>query len=212
MNQQTKLIGGFVLGSSVCFALLSLLWLVVGPPFSAAFRPLAQLWMSALNRFQTVQVQPIPNPRGLDDSVFIMPATDDLDAQAFPFSAQQYAYTPPIMVVAFVLATPLAWRRRMWALLLGAALALTYTAFRLEFALAFAQWSRWEAVDPGGTPWLIKAFGYLHLAIFRRNAGTYVIPVLLWIAATFRKGDVQAILAQDQRTRQNTLTEIAPRK
>lgn len=191
-----KMVGGFVLRSSVIFALFSFAWPGVGDGVSAGCRPLMQWWLSAMNGFRTVRVEPINAARGLDDAVFILPAGDKLDAEAFPFSIQQYAYTPLAMVASFVLATPLPWRRRSGALLLGAALSLTYTALRLEFALAYAQWVRWESLEPGGAPWLVRAFGFLHLAVFRRNAGTYVVPVLLWIAATFRRGDVQSILGR----------------
>ena len=101
----------------------------------------------------------------------------DIDALAF-------AWKPTALLLALVLATPIPWRRRRWALLWG---LLCTHIFILVF-LGFCIWNESTEISLVMlTPfWKHFAGALKELMISQYNL---VIPVVVWVLVTFRRED-----------------------
>ena len=100
------------------------------------------------------------------------------------FDTRDLGWKPLALLIALILASPLAWRRRLRALLLG---ALCSHGFML-LTLGVATWN--EAMEIGLvtlTPFW-KAVAVACKELLTRQI-TLVVPVLIWILVTFRRED-----------------------
>lgn len=98
-------------------------------------------------------------------------------------------YQPTAYVIALILAVPLPWSRRLRALVWGVLLVTMYVQLRLMVLLmvAFSGDTALALFAPG--PILRALLGFADWVVVRSFAGSFVFPLCIWFAVTFRRQD-----------------------
>ncbi|MEI6070619.1 MAG: hypothetical protein WCS31_02415 [Verrucomicrobiae bacterium] len=101
------------------------------------------------------------------------------------------AWTPTALLVALILATPLTWKRKLRALALGLLVIHAY------ILLITAFWIINRSTEVG----LVTLIGWqknfaeaLEYTFIEQLGASFVIPVLIWVLVTYRRGDLQKIV------------------
>jgi|GEM_PF-3603347 hypothetical protein len=100
------------------------------------------------------------------------------------------AYIPLVFLICLIAATPLDYRRRLWAMLWGFLIVQSMLLFKFS-AMIFDNYTYPDyAIIPLPFPieqlvWLVNAFQAMTGASFN-----VVLPVLLWIIVTFKRNDL----------------------
>lgn len=113
-------------------------------------------------------------------------------------SSRHLGYMPAVVLIALILATPIPWTRKLWAVLWG--LLWVHLFVLLRFALlvvmifhgdnpySLFHWPPpWDTVLDEGTNILTVV-----------PATEYVVPLILWMAVTFRREDLEPLLGRFQ--------------
>jgi hypothetical protein len=111
-------------------------------------------------------------------------------------STRYIGYIPVVLVVALLLATPLPWRRRLWALFWGMVLVHCFVAFVI-FIIILHKYQESEALglfqSEGCSKWLVNA---AHEVFVAHIGPLFLAPVVIWIAVGFRRGDWSTMLGK----------------
>lgn len=99
-------------------------------------------------------------------------------------------YLPTVEFIALALATPIAWRRRLVGLAIGAALVQVFVTLRIWIALTY-----WFSTPD--TPWRMyelrplvwKTLSLAQEAINVAPVASFAVPALLWLIVLFRPAD-----------------------
>lgn len=107
-------------------------------------------------------------------------------------------YLPTAFLVSLVLATPLPWRRRLWALASGLILVNVFIAWELLVmvldAFSIPGSSLWGPAPPWDTALAVA------LLIASRDVVTwFMVPALIWILVSFRQTDWETWVQVDAR-------------
>ncbi len=188
-----KSFGAFVIRFLVVYGLLVVPWPEARRAYAAIFHIGANLLFGSFGdesevRFAAPSQQTAT--REVDTEITLTRKT----AQGFyqdrlPSTARQLGHMPTAILVALVLATPAPWRRRGNGLLWGLVALHAFIALRVGLLLveAFSQDNAlqmftlstfWERVLDRAIPALVRA-----------PAGSYVIPILIWVLVLFRRSD-----------------------
>lgn len=118
-----------------------------------------------------------------------------LETVSVRFSTRYTGYLPAALVVALIAATPVKWRRRLWALGWGLLSVNCFVAFVL-FIMILNQYSESGAIGLYQLTGLSKKLVRAANEIFVGYIGAYfAVPVFIWIAVTFRREDWTTLLA-----------------
>lgn len=100
---------------------------------------------------------------------------------------------PTILLLSLILASPVPWKRKILAVLIGIALTYLFILFKLRLVIAHEYLSAtFLEITPTFSKWLPTAYD-----IFVVNIETTIIfPVFIWILVTFRKSDVKRFSLQ----------------
>jgi len=102
-------------------------------------------------------------------------------------------YVPTALVIALVIASPVTWKRRLWALVWGGLLVTAFAAGRF-YLFAYYRFSRpgeLQTIELGGFSDTVVSFLYEHL--FVSPTGTVLVPVFVWLLVTFRRSDLDRL-------------------
>lgn len=108
-------------------------------------------------------------------------------------------YRPTAFLIALVLATPIPWSRRPWALLWGLILVNAFVTFRIGILLLndFTNPNPLALFTLSHT--LKSGLKFLVLLFFRAPEMHYIVPAFIWLLVTFRRGDLKTLLAKRER-------------
>ena len=95
-------------------------------------------------------------------------------------------WVPTAMTTALILATPIRWSRRGWALLWGLLVVQGFILFSLQTWI----WNQ----EPGLSllalpPWLKQVVDDLQYTLVTQLGASFSVPVLVWLLVTFRRED-----------------------
>lgn len=187
----------------VCAGLVLLLlaWSVLARPYGDAFRALGEAVTWVAGHGEVAFVERLPGDPEPADTVIVVPAHGAAPAWTLRCDSRFTGYLPTIVFVALLLATPLPWRRRRWAGLLGLVAVQGYVATRLALGLLVGL-SRNAALAPeDALPGFLTRPGWLRSiqvasSIVDREPTFYVgLPVLVWIVLVFRASDRERWIA-----------------
>jgi hypothetical protein len=117
-------------------------------------------------------------------------------ATTFSLSSRYTGYIPTILLGALILATPVPWRRRAWALVWGMLLINVYVGFKVLISIL---------VNISANQWLDlfvlasfydKAIRALHDIFVVYIGPSLTVAVCIWILVTFRREDWQKTLKE----------------
>ncbi|MFA7344349.1 MAG: hypothetical protein WC003_08605 [Terrimicrobiaceae bacterium] len=170
--------------------------------YNAWFRALGSV--AAVGGAWVVRVEPIPaeeksplSTRFLAANVQKPDAEGKFEIKRFDLTAWGVGWVPTALVISLIAATRLPMRRRFASLLWGLLLINLYIAFCIRVCL----WD--ETADLFNLGPLARSIsGALSYSLVTQMGAGFAVPVLIWLAVTFR--------AHDARLLTSTLAEASP--
>jgi hypothetical protein len=177
----------------VVFVVLILPWPGVRAGYAAFYRAIGNLCaapiMSAASevtvRFEPLAPGEFENQEGRDFKLTLHHRPSGIRGST-PYSTWPQGYVPTAFVIALILASPISWGRRLRALVIGLLLVTVFVAFRQAVLIASVVY-RLE----GFTKQLQDFAWWVFVESF---AGVFVIPMVIWLIATFRRRDLEAMV------------------
>jgi hypothetical protein len=180
----------FFLRLIILYAVLVAPWPGLREGYAAAYRAACNWAFARFGSEGYVQFRPLPAGAGKMDSEIFLGNLRTHASRTAQHNIRLIGYLPTAEVIALVLATPLPWRRRAWALLWALLLVHALVAARVAVALLYgfsgdhpvALWS------PGPIWTALLSATYNVTVVWVSFA--FVAPVFIWIVATFRRRDL----------------------
>ena len=191
-----SIIAGFLARFILVYGLLILPWPGLKAAYGSYFRTLTRIAFTRGNgkRILRVEAAREGTTHALDTRLTVvnralLDAHGSGPAMVLELDMRAVAWLPMVLVGALILATPIPWRRRGWALVWGEVLTHGFVLFSLAVyiwneadastGLSLARFSPfWKSVMNGLEETLITQLG-----------ASFAVPVLIWILVTFRVFD-----------------------
>lgn len=193
-NPAIGFLGRFVL----IYGLLILPWPGWNDLYGHYFRTLGRMAFSRENdrRIILFDVQHVEHDFSTLDSEMIMGNRDTVDSSGQGLSStidldtRSIGWIPTALTIALILATPVPWHRRGWALLWGLLLVHGFILFSLQTWI-------WDA-SPGISLSTLSPFWQgiaddLEYTFVTQLGASFSVPVLIWILVTFRLEDARRL-------------------
>lgn len=184
----------FVVCFAFWYAVLLFSWPITGQAYCATFRAIGSLIYGRNDRSKETTFEAysqgwhshytrvvIVNPAKMKPDGSGPVRNLDLDTRAF-------GWMPLALLLAFVLATPLPWKRRWRALVWGVLCQQAFTMMALGYCI-------WNESTEVGLVSISEAWKEAAAAVKSLLAGQLIlaVPVLIWLLVMFRGGDLQKI-------------------
>jgi hypothetical protein len=188
-------LAGFLVRFVIGYALLIVPWPGFGSLYSGYFRTLGQTVLGRdsgrLVRFEAVPAQ---LHHLLDTRVLLAKLKPGESGATFQVSyleldARGIGWVPTALMVALVVATPVSWRRRGWALLWG----LLAVHIFILCGLAAAVWNTSADLQlVNFPPFWKQVLAGLDETLITQLGASFVVPVVIWMLVTLRSQDLVA--------------------
>ena len=200
MFQNKKLIGAFVM-FVVIFGVLIVPWPGWNAIYSSYFRALGELAFSRQNDRRVVLFehdQLIHGFSSLDTRMTLgnralIDANGNGKAKKITLDTRSIGWLPTALTVALILATPVPWRQRGWALVWG----LLFVHIFILFSLQVWIWDKSSELSLMATPaYLQTILDEMNYTLLNQLGCSFSVPILIWILVTFRR---ENLFSQAQR-------------
>ncbi len=189
-----NLIVGFLWRFALVYGLLILPWPGFNKIYGGYFRTLGQMTFSRDGGQRYLQFEAVPEElhRQLDTRVALV-NRDQLNREGkgpvryLELDSRGVGWVPTALLLALILATPVPWRRRGVAMMLG---IISVHGFIL-FSMASTIWN--NSTDLGLltlAPFWKSVVAGLDESLITQMGASFVVPVMIWIVVTFRRQDV----------------------
>ena len=183
---------GFFVRLVLLYGLLAVPWPGLRAIYAAGYRAVGNALFGSFGRDGAVRFRPLTQGREQADTAIDLANRRRTQSTAtMGHSARLIGYLPTAEVVALILATPIAWRRRWKALLWGLLLVHGLIALRVTILLLYGFSSDQPcALYSPGPFWsdvLTKAYSLGAVWV----SFTFVAPIFIWLLVTFRRIDLQ---------------------
>lgn len=191
-----RLLSGFFCRLILIYGLLIVPWPGLREGYSTAYRAVGNVLFGSFGSDGLVRFEPLPDDKSRDDTMIVIKNRRVPGGQvSHPHNTQLRAYLPTATAVALILATPIPWRRRWKAALLGWMLINGVVAMRMLIVLLYG-FSRDHpcALYSPGPFWdgvVVALWNIFDVWI----GFAFVAPIFVWIVVTFRRGDMEQWLA-----------------
>jgi hypothetical protein len=197
---------GFLCRFVLIYGLLILPWPGWNGVYSHYFQALGRVAFSRDHDRCIILFQDYHTQQGYSplDTKMVMGNRDTIDSNGRGLSStidldtRSIGWIPTALTAALILATPVPWRRRCWALLWGLLLVQGFILFCLQTWI-------WKA-SPGISLSILSPFWQgiaddLEYTLINQLGASFSVPVLIWIVVTFRLEDARRLtLAPDRAT------------
>lgn len=190
-----KRISGFFVRCVLFYALLMLPWPGLMDGYRAFFRAGGNLVFASFGSAGSVEFEDVGSRDHAKDTRLVLYKTHPIpQSRSLEIKSGYVGYRPTAFLISLVLATPIPWRRRLKALVVGLVLVNLFIALRL--GLLFLD----IYSNPGPlTIFSIEGFwkGVLWRCVmifFRAPAGHYMWPAFCWLLVCFRRNDFADLL------------------
>jgi hypothetical protein len=186
--------GRFVIFVFAIFLAFLLLWPVIGGAYSRAFINVSHTLFHSMGKDVKVDFTRIDERDGRDVSMKVSNLRAGMMVERH-IPSRYAGYIPTALLIALTIATPLSWRRRLTSLAIG--LAALYVYIFTVLLLTIVRMLTREG--PAQLFELSRVWDGLldHIMHHTTTSPTFssLVPVIIWAAATFRKGDMGAFAA-----------------
>lgn len=189
----------FVVIASVVYFAFVLAWPMVGHGYGVAYRGCARTLLGQFDG-DIVEFRPTKTRVNMDTEIRVNRRHVPVAGRCF-HSTRVIGYLTTAEFVALVVATPVTWRRRLIALLVGLSVVHVYILLRVVMVIVWLYGTPdapFAKYDFGTRGWHVVT--WLHEAIVGSLNGTFFGPVAIWIAVTIRVNDVRALMAGEPTT------------
>ena len=190
-----KAIGRFFILTLVIYVLLIVRWPGLREAYRATYCAAGEAVFGRTGSRGEVRFEPRPDDKINDvDLILGKRTTQGIGEVPAEMSSGRVGYAPLAALIALVLATPVSWKRRGWALLWGFILVNVFVAWRtgLRILFLFSTPSPIRLYEPG--PFLSKLLNASYEFFFLAPACTFFVPAVIWVVVTLRSGDFDRIL------------------
>lgn len=174
----------------VAFVILILPWPGVHSGYAAVYRAIGNTLWSSFSSVASIEFEPLAPGESDDeegrDTKVTFRHRELPSGISLAVTTRFQGYTPTAFVIALALASPLPWIRRLRALAIGVVFVTVFVAFRQYVFIANVIYR------PEGFIATLQGFAYW--VFVESFAGAFVIPLVIWVIATFRRRDLEAIL------------------
>jgi hypothetical protein len=183
------LVVGFFARALVYYIALLFLWMLIGEAYASTYRTVGNTIFQKFPPHGRVRIIPKERPTRLLDSTLRLGNVETRGVLAQDFSARYHGYAPTRLMLSLILASPIPWSRRIWALLWGTALIHVWIVFELSLMILDGYTGDHGAAMFTYNPTIMKNVKWIFHVAVETIVPRYVIPSLLWILVTFRRGD-----------------------
>ena len=192
---------GFLLRFLALYLLLMIPWPGVESTYRSIFIRTGSFLYSNLGEYYDVTPAPATQEGKGPDVLIVVPRRDMNQLVELGISSREVGYLSTAVAISLILATPLAWLRRLRVLVLGVGLTLLFVAVRplplvLYTSTADPQILR-GTVDPTtfqetlGA--IVKFFGF-------GQPLSYIVPIIIWILVAVRPDVLVRLMPELGRT------------
>ncbi len=183
---------GAVARFAIIFGLLILPWPGWNGIYGGYFRALGQAAFSRQDAQRIVLFQPHELHHGfstLDSQMTLgnRALTDNSgkgQAQRIDLDTRSIGWMPTALTMALILATPVPWRQRAWALAGGLLLIHAFILFSLQVWI----WDESPALSLIDlSPFSKRIMDELEYALITQMGASFSVPILIWILVTIRR-------------------------
>lgn len=195
-----RLLLQFVLISVACYSLL-----VAVKPFAREPYAIAHAWVArgAFGNFQSegiVRFEADVRETGLDTEVLLMKRGVST-GHRLSISAWRLGYLPTAELIALIIATPIAWRRRFRAMGLGLIVIHLLIIARIWILLIFRFSRDYPCRLYELSPMWDRVIDFIYDRAYAPTTASFLVPAIVWIAVTFRRSDIADLLRRVTPTR-----------
>ncbi|MCH7592814.1 MAG: hypothetical protein IH989_08555 [Planctomycetes bacterium] len=199
---------GFLLRFLVLYLLLMMPWPGVETNYRDAFVKGGELLYRNLGEYYDIRLPEETKDKG-PDVVIVVPRRDMGKLVELGISSREVGYLGSVVVVSLMLATPVAWRRRLWILGLGFALTCLFVIVRPLPLVLYTRMADADilsgAVEPGAYQ---EALAAIVKFVGFGQPMSYIVPIIIWLLVAVRRDVVVQLLpelgrsaAQNERNR-----------
>ena len=184
----------------LCFGLFMWPWPGLNHAYGRFFRGMAVFFLPAVGTHGRCEYIPVGLEGSASDiKINLINKRTGVGVAHNVLSSRYFGYVPTALVAALVLASPIGWRRRGWAMLWGMLGINVFVLLKLLVLVLyeFAGLSGYQDLmlfSPGRVT--AYALAFAHLVLIASPAGGFVIPIVVWALATFRRRDWNQLLAR----------------
>ncbi len=202
MKSPLLLISGFFLKALFYYLAFLGLWMLVGEGYASAYRAVGTKIFRNFPPHGRVLIKEKATPTHLLDSEYLLGNDETRAVLTQSFSARYHGYSPMRLMLSLVLASPFSWRRRGWATLWGLVLIHAWIVFELGLMIFGGYTGDHAAAMYTFSPGINKGVEFITHVAADTIVPRYVVPCLVWILVTFRRGDwdnfVKTLQAKDK--------------
>jgi hypothetical protein len=196
MSSPPRRIARFFLVFLAVYAVLAIPW----PPVRSGYRVfycwLGNLAFGSLGETGSVRFVPWDEAhKAYDVKLVLTNARSPGDLGEMHNHSVHIGYYPTVIIVALVLATPVSWRwRRLRALLWCLFWVQVFVVLRMAIPIVreLSKPTALQVFHPG--PMALRILLQADIVFVKAPASFFVVPMVIWILATFRRGDLQSFL------------------
>ena len=200
---------GFLLRFLLLYLLLMMPWPGVETNYRDAFVKGGELLYRNLGEYYDIRPPDSETKDKGPDVVIVVPRRDMEKLVELGISSREVGYLASVVVVSLMLATPVAWRRRLWILGLGFAFTCVFVIVRMLPLVAYTRKADADilngVVEPGVYEEAIAAVAKF---VGFGQPMSYIVPIIIWILVAVRRDVVVQLLpelgrsaAQNERNR-----------
>lgn len=173
----------------VAFSILMIPWPGVRSAFGAYYRGVGNFFFSSLGEDGRCQLVPMVRPSERMDTVVELTNLRTRSTASMETGSRFIGYVPSAFVLSLVLASPVSLRRKAWATLWGLLASQVFMVFRVGLGVLrrFTMPDDLSVWLPG--PAANAVIEILFDVFVVSSIGGFVMPVLIWVLVTFRRGD-----------------------
>jgi hypothetical protein len=188
-----KLVGKALVLFITTFVLLAIPWQPVRTAYAKAYQATGNAVFATFGESGRVEFKPVEK-EGKKGDTAIKLHNRRTGAFGYIYTNSRFmGYVPTALLISLIVATPVPWRQRGRALILGFVAVNAFVLFRLALALLqnFTSASEIGMYRPG--PFWSTVLGAAYALFVVTAAGAFVVPVLIWALVTFRRADWRRI-------------------
>ena len=177
------------------YAVLAAPWPGLARGYAAAYHAAGNAWFGSVGGSGRMVFSSPATPEATHDTDLTIVNRASRAQGTSTHSARITGYLPTIEAVALILATPLPWPRRWRAVLWGLLVSHGLIWLRLEIIALhwFTGPDPWCLWQPWG--WVDRVLHWAFKVGVVSPTPSFVLPVLIWMGVSFRRGDLETLLA-----------------
>ena len=191
----SQLISRFFIKLFICYGLFLVAWPALSDPYASAFRKVGTKVFRSFGPDGDVLIKKRDNPTRMLDSDLVQGNRKTRSFGTTPFGTRYQGYAPTAVLLSLILASPVTWKRRGWATVLGLILVHLWIAFALWLMLVDTYSDPNKLAMYELSPLVKGSLSYTTFVVTKSTMTRYFVPVFFWILVTFRRDDWQIIVA-----------------